>query len=316
MSILSRPLFTDTYDNLYSFTPDKNSTYIFSSGEECRSKPPKNWRTKQHCDFLSITETENSVIFHTQEGEIERSIRGQASLTSTLHDITKEVIYIDITGMGHNTWAPLLKCSLETQKTIICVYSEPKSYRFSNVPTEGTIFDLSTKISGIRPIAGFSNLRDPDSKKVCFIPLLGFEGARLAYTLQQLEPSPPIIPIIGAPGFMLEYPSYSYWGNKNVLHPSEIWRDIKYTPAHCPFSLYYTLLDIKHTYPNHFLRIAPIGTKPHGLGSILYALLNHDNTEIIYDNPIRKGGRTSGQARVHTYHISQSIPALLKLRNG
>ena len=56
--------------------------------------------------------------------------------------------------------------------------------------------------------------------------------------------------------------------------------------------------------------IAPIGTKPHALGAICYALRNPDTTEIMYDNPIRKPGRTAGIGQMHVYMLKPSYVAL------
>jgi hypothetical protein len=52
------------------------------------------------------------------------------------------------------------------------------------------------------------------------------------------------------------------------------------------------------------LRIAPIGTKPHAIGSILFAINNPDIVELVYDHPVRKKQRTEGTARLHAYHVS------------
>lgn len=304
-------LFTDTYAEMNDFFPNLNSTYIYSSGEEDRSRLPNGWIAKNpavhffeliekssHFDVVSTASTENVSI----------SLRHLAKLVEFIRSLPGASIYIDITGMGHALWAPILRASLrQTEKTVYCVYSEPRNYTFADVPTEGTIFDLSSKISGIAPLPTFSNFSDPeDPTKVAFIPLLGFEGARLAFIFSKEEPNPPIIPIVGVPGYMLEYPFYTYWGNKNVLTSQQYWKNIRYVPAFCPFSVYYELQELSERYKNYFFRLAPIGTKPHGLGAILFAINHHETTEIVYDNPVRKATRTSGTSRTHVYNISEA----------
>jgi hypothetical protein len=77
--------------------------------------------------------------------------------------------------------------------------------------------------------------------------------------------------------------------------------------ANCPFSLYYALEDVGEKFPKHLLKVAPIGTKPHALGAVLFALSNPDTTELVYDNPVRKAGRTSGRARMLVYAISEFL---------
>ena len=236
------------------------------------------------------------------------SLRHISKLIDFIHSLPGHSIYIDITGMGPDLWAPILRAMLrQSEKKLHCVYSEPRSYTFSDMPIEGTIFDLSSKIEGISPLPTFSNFTDPENPdKVAFIPLLGFEGMRFAFILSKEEPSPPIIPIVGAPGYMLEYPFYTYWGNKNVLSDIQYWKHIRYVPAFCPFSVYYTLLELRKNYKDYFFKLAPIGTKPHGLGAILFAINYHRTTEIIYDHPVVKPTRTSGTSRVHVYNVSDA----------
>jgi len=46
-----------------------------------------------------------------------------------------------------------------------------------------------------------------------------------------------------------------------------------------------------------------IGTKPHALGAVMFALTSPSRIELIYDNPIRKEGRTDGLDRLLVYHV-------------
>ena len=71
---------------------------------------------------------------------------------------------------------------------------------------------------------------------------------------------------------MPEYPFYAYHGNRSALTETQAWKDVRFAIANCPFSLYYLLEDVAYDYPGDMLKIAPIGTKPHALGAILFAL--------------------------------------------
>jgi hypothetical protein len=51
-----------------------------------------------------------------------------------------------------------------------------------------------------------------------------------------------------------------------------------------------------------------IGTKPHALGAVLFSLMSGCPTELVYDHPIRKPGRTDGTERLLVYHVSAIIP--------
>ena len=79
--------------------------------------------------------------------------------------------------------------NMSTRTKVCGVYVEPRSYSFSPTPTEAEIFDLSEAIHGIHPLPGFGVLSEPeDEDSVLFVPFLGFEGHRLAYVLEQVQP--------------------------------------------------------------------------------------------------------------------------------
>ena len=51
--------------------------------------------------------------------------------------------------------------------------------------------------------------------------------------------------------------------------------------------------------------IAPLGTKPHAIGAILYAIKNDERVELLYDNPYRNVHRTNGVGRVLVCNVSK-----------
>jgi len=233
-------------------------------------------------------------------------------LQKLLGRLSGKTIYLDITGLSHHVWAPLLKIALASCNEVKAVYVEPTSYRYSATPKEGEIFDLSERIIGISPIPGFISFREPaEEEKVCLVPLLGFEGTRFAYVVEQVQPpGDKILPIIGVPGFRPEYPFYTYLGNQLPLMRTHAYRSVRFAIANCPFSLFYTLSDITADYPNNLIKIALIGTKPHALGAVLYHIANQEHVELVYDHPIRKDTRTEGASRLLLYHVS----AFLRLK--
>jgi hypothetical protein len=201
-------------------------------------------------------------------------------------------------------WGALLRGALATREKVIVVYVEPADYRPSLTPTESEIYDLSERIEGIAPMPGFARLREAGDN-CCFVPLLGFEGTRVSYLISQLEPpGGKIVPIVGVPGFRPEYPFASYLGNRRPLLQTQAWKKVRYAAANCPFDLFYVLQDIASTFPGHVLKIAPIGTKPHAIGGVLYAIANPATVELVYDHPIRKARRTEGTARLLAYYVS------------
>jgi hypothetical protein len=211
---------------------------------------------------------------------------------------------IDITALRHNVWAPIIKFMRNNKIECRVLYVEPSTYTRHPTPSSDTIFDLTSSFESMTPIPGFSKLTDPDDEDKClFVTMLGFEGSRPIRLLEPLEPKPEIIPIIGVPGFNLEYPTFAVACNKELLANSLNSAEFRHAKASCPFEAYSTLSQIHEDYPEHYLYIAPVGTKPHALGAILYAIDNPIFTEILYDHPVGKIGRTAGKAIVNVYNL-------------
>lgn len=245
--------------------------------------------------------------FTTREGERDAHIhlrRGQ-DVRRFLGELDTQVVYVDITGLPHHVWAALIKHGLAMGCEIRISYVEPAEYAFSEAPTEGSIFDLSDRILGIAPLPGFARLADPDyADEAVFVPLLGFEGTRFSYMLEQLQPpADRVVPIVGVPGFRPEYPFYTYVGNRSALTSTGAWARVLVATANCPFAAFYVLEDIRQEYPRSLLQVAPIGTKPHSVGAVLFALCYPDDTELIYDFPVRSSKRTVGAARRFVYDV-------------
>jgi hypothetical protein len=304
MPVRDRPLLTDIYPTIDSFVPESGMAYVFATSVETRSAHSKEWEERaKGVQFVRIDDQAASTFAMGSAHQV--SLRSGQQLRQFWESLGHRDVYLDITGFSHHVWAPLLKSALAIGLHVMGVYVEPIEYKFSATPTEGEIFDLSERISGIAPIPGFASLSDAPDEDVCFIPLLGFEGTRLAYITEHVQPpGGKTVPVVGVPGFRPEYPFYAYHGNRSALTESRAWRNVRYAIANCPFSLFYLLQDIANEHPRDILKIAPIGTKPHALGAVLYASVARRNVELVYDHPIRKRHRTEGANRVLVYHIS------------
>ena len=309
MSLRNRPIPTKLFERPERFRPSEDSLYVYSRSKEHRSKHVDSWSAQAHdMTLLSIKESSRSNFTYVAEGAaVSISLRGTLGLREFWEKNAREVVYIDITGLPHHIWGPLLRASLDSNLAVRIVYAEPAEYRFQKSPTPSEIFDLSERIEGIAPIPTFVSLTDePDEDATVFVPLLGFEGTRFAFMLEQVQPpGDKIVPIVGVPGFRLEYPFYTYQGNQLPLRSSGAWRNVRFATANCPFSLYYELEDISQEFPGHRLKIAPIGTKPHALGALLFAIFSSGSVEIVYDYPIRKAQRTEGATRILVYYVSR-----------
>jgi len=305
MALQTRPLLTRKFENAEDFIPPPRSVLVTGNSPEERSKYSSDWISKfVDVSLWSIEEQTQSHIRlagNTQEIQL----RSEKQLAAFWADAGRRTLLIDITGLAHHVWAPLLRAALATGRQVKVIYTEPFDYTFSKAPTEGEIFDLSERITGIAPLPGFTSLAEEDEDRICFIPLLGFEGTRFAYVLEEVQPpGGKIVPIIGMPGFRPEYPFHSFQGNTLPLRQTAAWKNVRFAIANCPFSLLYALEDVASDYPLDLLKIAPIGTKPHALGAVLFALTTRRRVELVYDHPVRKATRTSGKNRLLVYHVS------------
>ena len=307
MSRINEPVFTSILDGVSELRPIPGSLYITGVSVEERSSHTESWEAGcQDVTFARLVDENSSEVTLSIEGR-ERVVRlrGETSVSNFLEEEQGGTVYLDITGLPHRVWAPLLRCIRDRREKAFCVYVEPGDYRYSPAPTEVAIFDLSESIEGIEPLPGFVSLSVGNDNVPLFIPLLGFEGPRFAFMLEAVQPKrEDIFPIIGVPGFRPEYPFHTYAGNRMQLQETRSWINVRFAAANCPFSLYHVLDELSQANPSRRMVIAPIGTKPHALGAVLYYLDHSTTTELLYDHPVRKARRTSGTSRVCVYDLS------------
>ena len=238
------------------------------------------------------------------------SLRNQTTLLELVSHLDALTIYLDITGLPHHVWMPLVKVCIEAGVVTNCIYVEPKSYSDNPMPKPGEFFDLSERIQGFSPIPTFARITARRPEETMLVPLLGFEGIRFRHLIERIEPNErDIAPVVGVPGFELEYPFHTFEGNASVLSTTRSWQRVSFVDASCPFSLYSHLLTVQKSVNGRRLQIATIGTKPHALGALMYAMKNQD-VELLYDHPIRRLDRTKGMAKCHLYQVSAFLNQL------
>lgn len=236
-------------------------------------------------------------------GRVERdvSLRDDAALDELL---LADRVLMDISGMPHVVWAPLLKRLHANSIATRIIYAEPESYKEHPSPASATRFDLSVTFEGLSPLPGYARLSGPqDEEKCLFVPMLGFEGNRPESLVLQIDPAPRIIPVVGVPGFRPEYPAFTVACNRVFLEENRVHSEIRFAMASCPFEAYETLMEIRRDYADHYMYLAPIGTKPHALGTVLFSLAHPEDTEIMFDHPVRRPGRTAGVGVIHIYEF-------------
>ena len=215
--------------------------------------------------------------------------------------------YIDVSGLPHHVWAPLLRAGFAALSQLNCVYVEPAEYRRHPNPTSRSEFDLSDGFRGVYPIPGFAKLAGPETDDASvLVVLVGFEGKRAAHLASELDPVPPVYAVLGVPGFRIEYPQVACASNGEFLAEYRAQPNVRFAAASCPFEAYDVLEQIHADCAGKYMYIAPVGTKPHAVGAICYALKHPSKTELLYDHPLRKANRTDGVGLVHIYSLKPS----------
>lgn len=139
--------------------------------------------------------------------------------TAQLNALIKgDRILIDITSLPHHVWAPIFQAYLKADKQVRVLYVEPDGYKPHPSPASANLFDLSISFGGLSPLPGFAKLSGPtDDEPTLFIAFLGFEGNRAERIINQLDSPPRVIPIIGVPGFQIDYPAITIACNRTFL---------------------------------------------------------------------------------------------------
>lgn len=211
-------------------------------------------------------------------------------------------LLIDVTGMEHPVWASLLRVCYERKISTKFLYAEPEEYKSHLTPSSVGQYDLSIRLGGLSPLPGYAQLQGAlDEEKTLFVPALGFEGNRPECLMVGLDPAPHVVPIVGVPGFQFEYPSVTIGCNRDFLDAQSAHADIKMARASCPFDFIRVLREVACDFPDHYMYLGMVGTRPHALGAAVFWLMNKASSEVMFDHPIKRYGRTSGVGVIHVY---------------
>lgn len=297
---LERPTFTSEH-NPGTFRPTAGAVYVV--GDEIREPRGASLPFDDDGSVRLLRLTHPADGFIGMDGSGNVSLHDSDALAEALGKLPGP-IYLDITALEHRTWAPLVRVLTAIRADFRVIYVKPEKYTRASAPMEPYFWDLSDEIEGIAPLPGFIKLRRDATARTKLVPLLGFEGNRLEHILAEEEVDPEdILPIVGSPGFRLEYPVQTVLANQATLEPNFVWSRLEYASASCPFDLYFLLEHLRDSHANPLLLVATIGTKPHALGAVLQAIRHPDTTELIYDHPRRKPNRSSGGGSICVYDV-------------
>jgi hypothetical protein len=309
-------LYTKKYTDGNDLCLMDNSIYIYGVSPEARSHDIVDVLKVKYPNIkfieLQPVEDEKDIIKDNDTNK-RYSLRSSENMQLLFNNFDLSNIYLDVSGLNNRISASLLKNTIlfaKKKMEVNVVYTEPYSYIIKEFRKEGVFNDLSEKIDGIEPLPGFAYII-PNSEEMKFVALLGFEGGRFTYLLERIGPPAPsdsIIPVIGVPGFRVEYPFVAAWGNRLPLEETKSWGNIQYVAANSLVDVFFLLKKIQRETPSHVkITIAPIGTKPHAIGAILFAIKHPKQVEIVYDNPKRNIIRTYGTGRIVICNINSLL---------
>ena len=299
-------LYTELWDDLDSVRLKANSMYFYARDVESRSGycAPILQSNNSQTQFIQIKLLEEDMLWIVDSGSI-ISLNDQNAVRGFLEARTAKIVYIDVTGMSCRIVAPFLLVGINMGLAMHVIYTEPNAYKIKEFKKDGFNKDLSERVSGINPLPGLAKLVPPKQEPL-FVVLLGFEGGRFTYLSGEVSASK-IRPIIGVPGYRPHYPFVSYLGNKYSILRTKCWRSVQYAEANSIVDAYATLTQIYESNKKTDIIVAPIGTKPHAIAAILFAIKHSERVELVYDNPYRHVLRTEGIGHVLSCNVSKLI---------
>lgn len=190
-------------------------------------------------------------------------------------------------------------------RQLTLLYVEPREY---NAPREEIAihrrdFDLSDEIVGYTAVPGWAFILDeavPQQIVFC----VGYEGHRLDQAFEQLNINPDHSTVVlGVPAFRPGWEMNTFANNIRVMRERKIRGGVEFCAADNPAAVF-DLLAERHRAASgrQQIFVAPIGTKPHGIGAALFASI-FDGVGILYDHPKRRADRTNYVGHWHLFAV-------------
>ena len=288
-----------------------DSQLTFAKWEVAIIGKPVDDRGKAAIGFLQQNADELFFVGYDPE-EFRLDINGTSTnaeeIASFLAAFPNKSVVLEASTLG---FVEILLCCRELKnlevQNLELLYVEPQRY---HSPQRSQLldkrdFDLSDEVPGYRAIPGVTfMLNDRDRQKGVFF--LGYEETRFDRALedyQMIRPSDCIV-VFGVPAFQPGWEMDSFANNIRVIRQRNIEGGVFFCGAENPASTV-DLLNILYggLDQDEMLFIAPIGTKPNGIGVALFAS-THDNIGILYDHPKRSQGRSNQVSRWHLFSVT------------
>lgn len=300
-------LYTEEWADMSSLVLPDSSLYLYATDPETRSNycVSKLLANNSAINFIEL-EIDDEDSMNVKGDHNKLPLNSRTQIGDFLRTYSPDIIYLDVTGMSCRLAAPLIRCAILDGFDVRVVYAEPLEYKLPEFQNEGINKDLSGCVKGVKSLPGFTKVFRMCKEDPLFVVLLGFEGGRFTYLVANQQPAAENIrPVIGVPGYRMEYPFVSYWGNRVTLKTTRSWEHVEYAEANSIVDAFFVLDKIWNENHKPYMLIAPIGTKPHAIGSILYAIKNDSRVELIYDNPIQSRNRVDGVGRILVCNVTK-----------
>ena len=190
-------------------------------------------------------------------------------------------------------------------KEVSFLYVEPEDYKR---PRKTEVlhkrdFQLSGAVAGFSAIPGAAMIID-DRAPPTAIFFLGYEERRLDRALEEFSfRSKKCSVVFGVPAFQPGWEMDAFANNIRVFERNKFRGTFHFCGAENPRGAYEVIEEIHKTVStDDRLILAPIGTKPHGIGVAVYAA-KHPEVGILYDHPERQSGRSVDTFNWHLYKV-------------
>lgn len=232
-------------------------------------------------------------------------------LSEFFKKLTASSVLIEATTLGFVEILYIVS-ALNECPTVSCInflYIEPEQYNEldsveSPLPHS---FSLSKSLGQLIPLPGFTKNFVRKNFRTHLMAFLGFEASRLGRVLEDDEGAgiSKFSVGIGIPAFVPGWENHTMDCNIAYLdHPSR--EDITFFSANNPQTAFDAITAVAESLGEaERIVIAPFGTKPAGIGAIIYAVANPEMCGIIYDHPLRQKDRSKGVGRCHLFQCEK-----------
>jgi hypothetical protein len=214
-------------------------------------------------------------------------------------------VVLDMTSMSTEVLFILIKAFYDARyDDFTVVYVQPQDYIRNKNDKILPEFLLSKELDPISAIPGFLRLPDEDKQEKVLV-FIGFEGGRFQELCEHIlsDGKIDVIPILPMPSFKAGWHMLGIYLNLDTLKSNDILSNLKRVTAWDPF---FALDVLEEQYlindDTSQIIVAPLGTKPHTLASVLFAV-KHESVRIMYDHPRVHDKRTEGIGPVRGYYL-------------